>query len=331
MRPEDFDKALKILQPFAKRDYYYVFRELILTITLLWFGVLLSYYSIHSSHNWILIFSIPVTVAFMCRSYVIEHDCGHQSYFKSGKLNDLFGNILGFGIMIPYSMWKFVHDSHHRHVGNLSKRDFNPEVWTMTLTEFRKASMIKRNLYRFMRSRFARLLIVPTINYGLACRLIHPNFSRNAMISVLIHNCIYFIIFWMFISKLGFVTVFMSYFLPLILFFGIAAYTFYGQHQFEETYWQNEENWNWKEATMYGATDLQAPAWYRWLIGNVVYHTAHHIHFQIPFYRLHEAQIALNKEFEFEKISITEVWDLLGLALWDEENRKLVSIKSANK
>ncbi|MEY4572881.1 MAG: hypothetical protein RLZ10_2138 [Bacteroidota bacterium] len=331
MRPEDFDKALKILQPYAKRDYYYVYRELIMTITLLWGGVFLSFYFVQSSYNWMLFFSIPLTVAFMCRSYVIVHDCGHQSYFKSGKLNDLFGNILGFGIMIPYSMWKFVHDSHHRHVGNLSKRDFNPEVWTMTLTEYRKASMIKRNLYRFMRSRFARLLIVPTINYGLACRLIHPNFSRNAMISVLIHNVIYFILFWIIISKLGFVALFMIYFLPLILFFGIAAYTFYGQHQFEETYWRNEENWNWKEATMYGATDLQAPAWYRWLIGNVVYHTAHHIHFQIPFYRLHEAQRALNKEFEFEKISITEVWDLLGLALWDEDNCKLVSIKTANK
>jgi fatty acid desaturase len=82
---------------------------------------------------------------------------------------------------------------------------------------------------------------------------------------------------------------------------------------------------------MYGATDLQSPVWFRWLIGNVVCHTAHHIHFQVPFYRLHEAQEALNNEFHFKKISITEVWHLLGLGLWDEEKQKLVPIKNANK
>jgi len=115
------------------------------------------------------------------------------------------------------------------------------------------------------------------------------------------------------------------------LFYGIAAFTFYGQHQFEDTYWRPDAEWNWKKATMYGATDLQSPVWFRWLIGNVVYHTAHHMHTQVPFYRLHEAQEALNNEFHFKKISITEVWYLLGLSLWDEEKQKLVPIKNASK
>jgi omega-6 fatty acid desaturase (delta-12 desaturase) len=278
-----------------------------------------------------LVVSIPITVAFMCRSYVIEHDCGHHSYFRSANLNDLAGNLLGFGITIPYSMWKFVHNSHHMHVGNLDKRDFNPEVWTMTITEFQNAPTLKRVLYRFIRSRFARLIIVPSINYGLACRLIHPNFNKKAIFSVVTHNILYFFLFWLVISKIGFFTVFIIYFLPLILFFGIAAFTFYGQHQFEDTYWKPEAEWNWKNATMYGATNLQSPVWFRWLVGNVVCHTAHHIHTQVPFYRLHEAQEALNNEFQFKKISISEVWHLLELSLWDEENQKLVPIKNANK
>ncbi len=331
MNSEEFDKAIKILQPYAIRNQYYAISQLILTILMLYFGILLSYYSILNSTFWILVVSIPITVAFMCRSYVIEHDCGHQSYFRSANLNDLTGNIIGFGIMIPYSMWKFIHNSHHMHVGNLDKRNFNPEVWTMTITEFRNATKIKRTLYRIMRSRFARLIIVPTINYGLVFRLIHPNFNKKAIFSVLIHNILYLLLFWLIISKIGFLSVFIIYFLPLILFFAIAAFTFYGQHQFEDTYWRADAEWNWKEATMYGASDLQSPVWFRWLIGNVVCHTAHHIHFQVPFYRLHEAQKALNNEFHFKRISITEVWHLLGLGLWDEEKQKLVPIKNASK
>jgi len=181
MNSEEFDKAIKILQPYTKQNSYYSISQLILTIVMLYVGILLSYYSILNSSFWILVISMPITIAFMCRSYVIEHDCGHQSYFRSANLNDITGNVFGFGIMIPYSMWKFIHNSHHMHVGNLDKRDFNPEVWTMTITEFQNAPKIKRTFYRFMRSRFSRLIIVPSINYGLACRLIHPNFNKKAI------------------------------------------------------------------------------------------------------------------------------------------------------
>jgi omega-6 fatty acid desaturase (delta-12 desaturase) len=100
----------------------------------------------------------------MCRSYVIEHDCGHLTFCKRPKWNDIAGNIIGFAIAIPYSMWKFVHNSHHKNVGNLSMRDFNPEVWTLTIAEYEEASLLKKTMYRFMRSRFNRLVLGPTLN-----------------------------------------------------------------------------------------------------------------------------------------------------------------------
>jgi omega-6 fatty acid desaturase (delta-12 desaturase) len=331
MHTIEFEKAQAILRPFAKRDINKALRELILTLIMLWSGIVTSFFALQKEAYWLLLLSIPITIAFMCRSYVIEHDCGHQSFLKGGMWNDLVGNILGFGIMIPYGMWKFIHNSHHLNVGNLDLRNFNPEVWTMTVKEFREASTFKRTMYRIMRSRFSRLIIVPTINYGIGCRLIHPNFSLKAKLSVILHDLIYLIIFWIVIYKLGFYTLFIIYLLPLILFFGIAAYTFYGQHQFEDTYWRKQEEYDWKEATFHGATDLQAPAWYRWLIGNVVYHTAHHIYFTVPFYSLHEAQLALNKEYSFKKISITQVWQLMGLKLWDEEKQKLVAFRDLKK
>ena len=325
MIDQDFERAQKILRPFAKKNIWRAVWIFVSTLVFLWGSIFVNFFVLQSDVKWILLISIPFSVAFMCRSFVIEHDCGHQSFFRGGRWNDLAGNAVGLGIMIPYSMWKFIHNIHHLHVGNLSLRNFNPEVWTLTVDEFKNASTFKRTMYRIMRSRVVRLIVVPTINYGLGCRVFHPKYSKNAIASVLLHNLIYFILFWFVISSVGFCTVLIIYLLPLILFFGVAAFTFYGQHQFEDTYWRTENDWNWKEATLYGASDLDSPAWFRWLVGNVVHHSAHHIFLTIPFYKLHAAQQALNAEFEFKKVSISQVWMFMGLKLWDPEKRKLVS------
>ena len=329
MIDKNFETAQKILKKFANKNISYAVREFTLTFILLWGGVFLSYYALHSNYIFLLIVSIPITVAFMCRSFVIEHDCGHQSYLSTTWGNRLLGTILGFGIMIPFDMWKMIHDSHHKNVGDLTMRDFNPEVWTMTINEFHESPIWKKYLYRFIRSRFARLVIAPIINYGLGCRLIHPNFSKKAKISVIIHDIVYLFLFSFVINTIGFQTILIVYIIPLILFFGIAAFTFYGQHQFEDTYWRGLEEYNWKEATFLGASEISSPRWFRWLIGNVVCHSAHHLQASIPFYRLYEAQNALNHEFDFKQISIARVWELMGLKIWDPESNKLVSFKSA--
>ena len=325
----DFEKAQKILKPFTKKNIPYAIKEFLLTVVMVWGSIFLSYYGFSSSQFWLLLITIPITTAFMCRSYVIEHDCGHQSFFHKAKWNDLAGNIVGFGIMIPYSMWKFIHHSHHMNVGNLDKRNFNPEIWTLTIEEYKTSSKFKQFMYRFMRSRFVRLIISPTINYVLATRLIHPNFSRKAIFSVLIHDVIYVALIWLVIAQIGFISLLFIFIIPLIFFYGIAAFTFYAQHQFEDTLWRHDEEWNWKEATMHCATNLASPKWFRWLIGNVVCHTAHHIYFTVPFYRLYDAQKALDAAFDFKKTSVTQVWSFMGLKLWDQKRHKLVSFKDA--
>lgn len=328
---KDFEVAQGILKRFSKKDIPFALREFIITVLGLWSSIFLSYFALNSGYKFLLTLTIPSTVAFMCRSYVIEHDCGHQSYFRTSIGNNLAGTIMGFGIMIPFQMWTMIHDSHHKNVGNLSMRHFNPEIWTMTVNEFQEAPSWKKMLYRFMRSRFTRLMISPTINFGIGSRLIHPNYSKSAKISVIIHDLIYLILFWILIYSFGFQNFMFIYLIPLILFFGIAAFTFYGQHQFEDTYWREGNEYNWKEATFYGASDISSPSWFRWLVGNVVCHSAHHIYTSVPFYRLHDAQKALNNEFNFKQITLTEVWQMMGLKLWDPQSRKLVSFESVMK
>ncbi len=325
-----FDKAVQLLKPFSKKKPLRASWQFFSTFIFLWLSLFFSFY-FFTDTPWIVFLTIPSTVIFMCRSYVLEHDAGHQNLFRSPHLNNFVGNLCGFGIMIPFSMWKLIHNSHHTHVGNLDKRDSNPEVWTMTVKEFNSSSRFKRSLYRFMRSKFGRLIITPTLNFGIAGRLIHPKYSRNAIISVLFHNVVYGLFFWLLIYKFGWLSFILCYVIPLILFFGVAAFSLYGQHQFEQTYWKRKDDWSWKTASMFGSTNLQAPFWFRWLVGNVVHHTAHHVNPNIPNFKLHKAQLLMDETFEVNKIPINEVWNWLGLALWDEEQQKLVPIKNASK
>jgi omega-6 fatty acid desaturase (delta-12 desaturase) len=116
------------------------------------------------------------------------------------------------------------------------------------------------------------------------------------------------------------------FYVPLVLFYFVASYTFYAQHQFEETYWENDSEWNYQEASFHGATFIAAPKWYCWLTGNVVYHNIHHLMSGIPFYQLPAAAKALGQTIPYRLIPLSEVWGMLSLKVWDEEQKKLVPI-----
>jgi omega-6 fatty acid desaturase (delta-12 desaturase) len=319
----DFDQAVAILKSFTTKDIIRGNKLFFSTLFILWTSLVLShYFFIH--FRWGLFVSIPISTLFMCRSYVIEHDCGHGSFYRTETSNFIAGTLMGFGILIPYSLWKFIHHSHHMHVGNLDQRGLNPEIWTMTVQEYQSSPLLKRLAYRFMRSKFTRFTIVPSINLGLVFRFMHPKFNWKANVSVLVHDLIYVFLLWKLSSYLSWTELMVIFYVPLVLFYFVASYTFYAQHQFEETYWENDSDWNYQKASFHGATFIAAPKWYCWLTGNVVYHNIHHLMSGIPFYQLPAAAKALGQTIPYRLIPLSEVWGMLSLKVWDEEQKKLV-------
>jgi omega-6 fatty acid desaturase (delta-12 desaturase) len=322
----DYNQALHILKPFTKKDYSKARRQFLVTFISLWSSVFLSYF-VFNNYSLALIILIPITTIFMCRSYVIEHDCGHLSFCRKKSWNNIIGNLVGFGILIPFSMWKFTHNSHHKYTGNIDKRHLNPEIWTMTVKEYKAASSVKRMLYRAIRSKLVRFAIIPTLSFAIAFRLIHPKYNLAAKISVFVHNIIYIMIFIYLINTIGFISIFFAFIIPLILFYEVAAFSIYGQHQFEHAYWEKESDYNFQEATFKGATCITAPKWFRWITGNAMYHNIHHMAVAIPNYNLHEAQQRLLSKVSFKVINMSEIWRLMDYKLWDEGQKKLVKFK----
>ena len=50
---------------------------------------------------------------FLVRLFVIQHDCGHGSFFPDRRANDGLGRVLGVLTLTPYGHWRHEHALHH--------------------------------------------------------------------------------------------------------------------------------------------------------------------------------------------------------------------------
>src|SRR5213594_513456 len=123
---------------------------------LLWYLMYLSL-----AVSWWLVVPLAILAgAFLVRIFIIFHDCGHGSYFKSRRANDIVGFIAGMLTLTPYYHWRWEHNIHHASAGHLDKRGVG-DVWTLTVQEYLEASRWKRFAYRLARNPFILFLIAP--------------------------------------------------------------------------------------------------------------------------------------------------------------------------
>lgn len=57
---------------------------------------------------------------------VLQHDCGHQSAFRSRGANLWFGRALAWFILLPFTSFTELHRRHHSHLG---ETDLDPDNW----------------------------------------------------------------------------------------------------------------------------------------------------------------------------------------------------------
>ena len=65
-----------------------------------------------------LLLAVPAAL-FLVRLFMIQHDCGHGSFFRTRWANDVLGHVLGVVTLTPYTDWRRSHAGHHATTGNL--------------------------------------------------------------------------------------------------------------------------------------------------------------------------------------------------------------------
>jgi omega-6 fatty acid desaturase (delta-12 desaturase) len=265
---------------------------------------------------------------FVVRLFIIQHDCGHGSYFKSRKANDTVGRILGVFTVTPYDVWKRAHTIHHSTSGNLDRREMG-DIETITIKEYQAKSKWDRFKYRLYRNPFILFGFGPSYLFLLQNRLPiglmkagakywYSALGTNVAIFAALAGVIYFISWH----------AFLLIFLPSIITGAtIGLWLFYVQHQFEETYWDRDENWDLHDAALHGSSHYILPEPLQWLTGNIGIHHVHHIYARIPFYRLKEVLKDYPVLKDAQRLTIRESLACVKLQFWDENTRELLSYR----
>ena len=276
-----------------------------------------------------LLLSIPAG-GFLVRLFVIQHDCGHGAFFRQRRVNDWIGRSIGVLTLTPYDFWKRKHAMHHAGSGSLDRRG-DGDIHTLTVAEYDALTPWGRLNYRLYRHPLVLFGVGPVYVFLLQQRL-PLGLMRNGWtpwVSTMATNIAILLAAATVIWFIG-IKAFLLIHLPVTLVAGaIGVWLFFVQHQFEETIWNKDDEWNWHEAAFHGSSHYDLPSWLRWFTANIGVHHVHHLCSMIPFYRLTNV---LHDHPELRGIGRLTLLQSLGcvrLALWDEGRRRLVSFQEA--
>ena len=276
---------------------------------------------------WLIIGLAVVNAFFLVRIFIIQHDCGHQSFTASRKANNLIGALCSLLTFIPYKYWAKNHNYHHGHNGILDKNRAIGDINTLTVNEFRSLSPFEQFKYRLVRSAPVLFLIGPLfyIFYNNRFPIIRLKGWEVANRALLWNNFFLISLHATLIYFLGWEAFTLVHF-PIIVAFGtIAIWFFYVQHQHEYTYKAWKDQWNYLQASIQGSSYYKLPRLFHWLSGNIGYHHIHHLNALVPNYELarchHENPI-------FDQVANTlTFWQSLHCIynkLWDEDKEKMI-------
>ncbi|MCX6152267.1 MAG: fatty acid desaturase [Ignavibacteriales bacterium] len=294
----------------------------------LWYAM---YRTLEVSYWLTLLLSIPAA-GFQVRIFIIQHDCGHGSFLKSHKANSWIGLLCSFITWTPYFYWRKGHGIHHAHAGNLEYRGIG-DVYTMTVQEYLQKSTWGKIKYRLYRHPLFLFFFIPAIIFVLWYRF--PTSKNKALKKV--QSNVYWtdLVIILLVGSLIWLVGLKAYLLvqlPIIFLAASAGnWLFYVQHQFEDTYWADKNNWDFSLAAMQGSSYYKLPKIIQWFTGNIGFHHIHHLSPVIPNYLLEKCY---KNNLVFQKavtLNLHTSLKSIFLSLWDEDQKKIISFHKLKK
>lgn len=289
----------------------------------------LAWWSLSVSY-WLTLAISVLNAGFLVRLFAIQHDCGHGAFFTNRSLSDWTGRILGVLTLTPYAVWRRTHSVHHSTSGNLDKRGMG-DVHTMTVAEYNDLSRFGRLVYKIYRHPLILFGIGPGYLFFLQNRIPlglmgNAKYWLSAMGTNLAIAAALLLVFWF-----GGLMPVLLIFLPSTLIAAAAGvWIFYVQHQFEDTHWETDDNWQLHEAALNGSSHYDLPKVLQWFSANIGIHHVHHLYSRIPFYRLTEV-LRDHKELAegSKRLTLWQSFACARLHLWDEKRKQLLSFSQA--
>lgn len=285
----------------------------------------LMYRSLQQSY-WLTLGLSVLAMGFFLRIFIIFHDCGHCSFFKSHKANGILGFLTGVLTFTPYHRWRHDHAIHHATSGDLDRRGIG-DLRILTVREYLESTPWKRLVYRVYRNPLVMFVIAPPLIFLIWNRFSVGAAGKRERHNVYLTNFALLALITIMSQLIGFKQ-YITLQLPILIGAGtVGVWLFFVQHHFEKTYWEDHENWNYLPAAMQGSSFYKLPKILQWFTGNIGFHHVHHLSPRIPNYYLqkcHEENPIMQK---IEPLTLFASFRSLTLRLWHEEERKMVGFR----
>ncbi len=285
----------------------------------------LMYFSLSIS-NWITLGLALPAAGMLVRLFIIYHDLGHGSFFRSRKLSNWMGIFIGILTFTPYYSWSNNHYIHHETVGNLDKRGIG-DVWTMTVNEYKASSVWQKIVYRVYRNPVTLFGIGPLYVFLIGNRFTKKHMDSKGRLGVYITNA-GLLLFAVLMSLLIGVKAFILIQFPIIYISGILGFwLFYVQHQFNPTHWARGDAWNYKKVALEGSSYYKLPRILQYFTGNIGFHHIHHLSPLIPNYKLAKCHRENPLFSGIKPLKFGAGFRTISFRLWNETSQEMISFR----
>lgn len=318
--------------------------------------------SLKSQSYWLTVGYTLLLAFFIVRIFMLMHDCGHKSMFKTQIFNTIGGFFTGVFVGMPQYVWSQHHNFHHATNGNWEK--YRGPLNILSVNEFKKLSPSQQKKYRLGRSillsplgAFLYFIFNPRFNWMLGSikftkniikkKIKTPGESFKNIISAqesrfwkngreYLHmtlNNIVLLSIWATASwYFGAATFFTIYVISLSLAGAAGLIIFTLQHNFEGSYAADTEHWNYYQGALTGTSFFTFPKIINWFGADIAYHHIHHLSAGIPNYNLARCHREYAHIFEdVKRIRLRDVVKEFKFILWDEDQQKIISINQYNQ
>jgi acyl-lipid omega-6 desaturase (Delta-12 desaturase) len=316
--------------PFETPSLPLALYQIATSIVLYVMTVGLMYWSLSVSYALTLALAVPATFL-LTRMFIVQHDCGHGSFFARKSWNDRLGTICGVLTLVPYANWKRQHAQHHANWNNLDRREYGADIYSgcLTVSEYRALSPRRRFYYRLARHPLIAHILVPPFVFLALYRTPFdtPKDWVHERRSVWTTN-LAILACWGGLAAIFGITAVLMVQLPIVVLSSITGiWLFSVQHRFENALWMRRGEWNFVDAALKGSSYLNVPRAVHWLTGNIGFHHIHHLSPHVPNYNLaacHHSDAALRIA---TPLTLGQALRAGRLALWDETRQMLVRFR----
>jgi acyl-lipid omega-6 desaturase (Delta-12 desaturase) len=325
LKSDDHDiKWSKRLLPFATPDNQRGAFELGITTLFFIASWVFAFWLIQFS-PWLSPIAIVPGAFAIVRIFILQHDAGHGSLFKSDIANKWVGRALGVITFTPFDVWKHAHALHHASHGNLDKRGFG-DIDTLTVAEFHARDWFGRLKYRLYRNPLVLFVIGPAYMFVLQHRLPIGFMKKGALpwLSAMGTNAGLLVLGALIVIVFGWQALLLVHLPIVVAGAAIGIWLFYVQHQFDPAFWSNASEWEREQAALDGSSYYDLPKPFMWLTGQIGIHHVHHLVSRIPFWRLPDVIERYPDLKGIGRLTFVQSLKCVRLTLWDENAKRMI-------